>query len=274
MLFIFVARLSGTKLFIHHHSFAYVDYRSILAGLAITLAGRGATHIVLCDQMRIRIERTYGRKLTATVLSNFAFALDTWLPKGRARLRCRTIGYLSNISPQKGIIQFLELASRIRALRLDLGIIVAGPFENPDVEKSVSAKLVQIGDIEYRGAVYGKDKQTFFDDIDLIIFPSQYAHEAEPVTVIEALTVGVPVIATDRGCLPTLVSQDFGLVISTGGDFVELAVKQLRSWLEHPGDYSKASLLAAQYASCCRGSARKSLSGLCDNILKSCSIPR
>ncbi len=271
LLFILVAKAFRVRLFLHHHSFAYIDSRSALTELVIALAGRYATHVVLCERMRSGIEKTSRRQLAAIVLSNFAFAREPRPVRLRARVSCCAIGYLSNISPEKGIMLFLDMASRIKAAGLNLKILVAGPFEDRSVERAVTAKLGEIGGIDYRGAVYGLDKQSFFDEIDLMVFPSQYVHEAEPVTVIEALTQGIPVVATERGCLSTLVPFDCGLVVPRGADFVESAVQQLQIWVQRPDEYRMAAQKAARWAETSHGLARDSLADLCSKISRACS---
>jgi hypothetical protein len=45
------ARLSARPLFIHHHSFAYIDRPDTLARLMVWAAGPSATHICLCHRM-------------------------------------------------------------------------------------------------------------------------------------------------------------------------------------------------------------------------------
>jgi glycosyltransferase involved in cell wall biosynthesis len=128
-----------------------------------------------------------------------------------------------------------------------------------------------IGAIDYRGAVYGENKQAFFDDIDVMIFPSQYVHEAEPVTVIEALDRGIPVIATSRGCVATLVPSECGCVIPGGTDFPERALCQLRDWMQSPESYRLAAQNARKWAERSHHDASTALAGLCSEISTICN---
>jgi glycosyltransferase involved in cell wall biosynthesis len=270
--FILVSRFAGARVFIHHHSFAYIHSRNKLTALLVSHAGQRATHVLLCDRMKAGLETTYGVKLPAIVLSNFAFPTDVELGGPVERRQCRTIGYLSNILPQKGIGFFLDLIGCIRSAGLNIKGVVAGPFGSAEMERTVMRRLKNLGGIEYRGAVYGASKVRFFSDVDLIIFPSQYVHEAEPVTVIEALTAGVPVITSDRGCLPSLVRRECGLVLPVDDRFSDEALIQIRKWVEKPDEYRGASRFAARYAQQCRAAAREALLSLCDEISRACEL--
>ena len=47
----------------------------------------------------------------------------------------------------------------------------------------------------------------FFNKIDLLLFPSWYFNEAEPISVLESHSFSTPVIAIDVGCLSEMISD-------------------------------------------------------------------
>jgi glycosyltransferase involved in cell wall biosynthesis len=51
------------------------------------------------------------------------------------------------------------------------------------------------------GPVYGDAKFSFLSSIDLLLFPSKYPNEAQPVVIWESLSVGTPVVSTDVGAI-------------------------------------------------------------------------
>ena len=69
------------------------------------------------------------------------------------------------------------------------------------------------------GPVHGAAKARFFAMIDVFVFPTRYAHEADPLVVWEALAAGRPVIAYARGCIREQVG-DAGLLIEVHQSFV------------------------------------------------------
>ena len=68
--------------------------------------------------------------------------------------------------------------------------------------------------INYRGPVHGSNKKEFFNDIHIMLFPSRYKNEAQPLVVFEALSYGVPVICFNRGCIENMVDSTCGMLVS------------------------------------------------------------
>ena len=225
LLTILLARLKKSQIVFHHHSTAYLYSRSWLSAEIFALAGKQATHIVLCEKMRDMLQQRYGCK-NVRILSNLAF----FPPETHARSRQRphTIGFLSNITKEKGGETILSLASAIKVRGLSFKVVIAGPCQN----ERLAVKLQQavLDDVlEWRGAVYGDDKAQFWQDIDVFVFPTQYQNEAEPLVVWEAMAAGIPVIAYARGCIPSQV-RDAGKIVPVEDNFVAQSLTILEAW--------------------------------------------
>ena len=67
------ARLFRTTLFIHHHSFGYIDNPSRLMSLLVAITGDKATHIFLCQKMSDLFAARYNKQIKSEILSNSAF---------------------------------------------------------------------------------------------------------------------------------------------------------------------------------------------------------
>ncbi len=102
--------------------------------------------------------------------------------------------------------------------------------------------------IEARGALSGADKDRFFEDIDVFLFPTRYVNEAEPLVVIEALAAGVPVVAFGRGCIPHMIPGDAGRVVVPEGPFVQETEFSVGTWARDPAAWTAASARAAAAA--------------------------
>jgi len=226
------ARLAGCSLAFHHHSHANLDRRRLLLTALVWLGGRRALHVALRPPMADALRQRYGGALQITTLSNAAFVP---LPApmratGRAARPGRrlTIGMISNLSPAKGLDLFLDLA---RALRAAPGVTcaLAGPAASARDRLAIQHS-VAAGDVTWAGAVDGAGKSAFYQQIDLLVFPSRHAHEAEPMVVLEAMAHGVPVIAVDRGCIRDLLG-DSGVALPGESDFVPAALALIREIL-------------------------------------------
>ena len=79
----------------------------------------------------------------------------------------------------------------------------------------VRERLKHVRVIDYVGPRYGRDKDAFYDSIDVLVFPTQ--NEAEPLVVHEAIERGVPVIAYGSGAIPEIINSDCGRVVRAEG---------------------------------------------------------
>jgi glycosyltransferase involved in cell wall biosynthesis len=244
--FLLVARLRGMRRYIHHHSFAYIDHPSRLAGMLTFVSGQTCVHVVLSQSMANRLQEAYPRARRTLVISNAAFFGDEWMAHRVDRRKLNTIGFISNISREKGIFEFLDLAARCESKGLKLKAKIAGPFQDKATERLVKSEIKKLRTVEYLGPRYGEDKERFFQSIDVLVFPTLYANEAEPLTIHEAMSRGVPVIARGRGCIPEIVRAGTGRLVAPGAQFVEKAMNQLEEWAETSIDFENASQRAGQ----------------------------
>lgn len=241
--FLLLGRLRGMRLFLHHHSFAYLDRPGMLTRALVRTAGDDAVHIALSAGMAERLQRAY-RAGRVIPVSNAVFFIVADAP-AVVRSRLVTIGFLGNISAEKGAFEFLDLVAAAGNARLPVRARLAGPFEDAATEQAVRKRLASLPQVEYVGPQYGADKDAFYAGIDALVFPSRYINEAEPVTVHEAMSRGIPVIAYGRGCIPEIVGADCGLVIDPAEPFVPAALAKLQSWLADSAAFEAASQAAA-----------------------------
>jgi glycosyltransferase involved in cell wall biosynthesis len=240
--FLAAARRLGIRCYLHHHSYSYLDTHSPVTALLARVAGNAATHVVLSHGMADRLIDQYGRRRVIHI-SNAALVMSDSSP-APVRQELRTVGFIGNISAEKGVFDFLDLMRTIEAQSLPITAMLAGPFQDSATEKQVKARLTTLRSTTYLGPRYGADKNAFFRSIDTLIFPTRYVNEAEPLTIHEALMHGVPVIAFGRGAIPELLSPGTGLTISVGDDFVVPAVTKLREWVNVPSRFRAASAFA------------------------------
>jgi glycosyltransferase involved in cell wall biosynthesis len=216
--FILLSMLRGMRVILHHHSFAYLTKRSRRAARVFSMAS-SATHIVLCERMKSLLTAEYGvASKQITIVSNATFTSEpqnnydneayTTLRWKSDRLR---LGFLSNITTEKGIFDFFSILDELKLLGVDADAIVAGPVQ-PSIREHFDAEIAKRPDCIYIGPIYTDAKLKFFQSIDILVFPSKYVHEAEPVTLWEAMASGVTVVASNIGCIPEMVCSQSQLV--------------------------------------------------------------
>lgn len=232
LLLVAFARLFAYPTYLHHHSFRYIDQPSMTMRAILALAAPDLTHIFLCGMMRDRFTDTYERRLHTAIISNAAFvppqSEDAPIPA-----RPLTIGMLSNLSRAKGLETFLDLLRQAILQGLPIRAVLAGPATDSADRAMIDAALNEFaGALDYRGRVLGDDKTKFYRDIDVFVFPTTYANEAQPLVVFEAKASGNDVIAFDRGCIRKQLDET-DLLIPADAEFKEIAI----AWLsEIPSD--------------------------------------
>ncbi len=220
LLFVLAARCFGARIVMHHHCFSYLNYKSFVASCLFKASGPQAIHVVLSAEMGAVLSRRYGVRRTLSI-SNAAFMdkSNVYECKSWQEQETLNIGYISNISSEKGIFEFMELCEHLHARRIKFRAIVAGPFVDGRTEHSVTKVATQLREIEFVGAVFGEEKREFYRTIDILCFPTKYKNEAEPLVVLEALASGVPVMAFDRGSIAEVLCDDCGCVVPREADF-------------------------------------------------------
>lgn len=242
--FALLARMRRMRIFLHHHSFAYLDAPTLLTWCLVRLAGSDAVHITLSPKMAERLNRVYGGARVVPISNAVFFDLQNASEPIRAKLE--TLGFLSNIAPEKGVFEFLDLCAAARDKGLPLRARLAGPFQDGETEQRVRARLLTLPAVDYVGSKYGAEKDEFYAGIDVLMFPTRYVNEAEPVTLHEAMSRAIPVIAYGRGCIPEFIGPDCGLVIDPAAPFVPEALAQIEAWLVDPATFEAASQAAAR----------------------------
>jgi glycosyltransferase involved in cell wall biosynthesis len=214
-LYLLVSKIFHNRAIIHHHSFAYVNSSTLINKVLFSLI-RNQTHIVLSRRMATALTNRYRldeRKLL--MVSNAAYFAEAPVNPRPARSDGTEapvrVGFLSNITFDKGFIEFFDVLTRLRSLNVEYRAYVAGPVA-PEARQSFYRLCATDSHVEYVGAVYDEAKEHFYQQLDVLLFPTKYANEAEPLVIHEALRSGVYVIACDRGAIAETLGNQAGRV--------------------------------------------------------------
>lgn len=263
--FLAAARLRGMRRFVHHHNYAYLDRVRWFTRLLIAVAGGAATHVVLCEGMARDLRNQYPKAGRTVALSNVWLLAGAQGRTAPARSTLRTIGFLSNISAEKGVFTFLDTVAALNVQGLGMSAKLAGPFQDAETERRVRERLTGLPNVQYVGPRYGADKERFFASIDALLFPTE--NESEGIVNHEALAHGVPVVANGRGCIPCVLEDGAGLVVGPPADFVTAAAEQVRIWRAQPQVFEAASAAARARFEALQGAAQQTLQQLVQELL-------
>jgi glycosyltransferase involved in cell wall biosynthesis len=246
--YLLAARLFGMRLFLHYHSFYYVDRTTLPMRLVTRIAGASACHIMLCDCMGEKFLARYPAARRFVSVPNTAD-----LPPGAANPgtagdnRPLTLGFMCNLTFDKGLDTFTELVERARGQGLPVRGLLAGPAEAPEVRRHVEVAQASLGDaLEWMGPVSGESKRRFFEQTDVFVFPTRYRTEAYPLVIVEALCMGLPVITIDRGCIGEFAALEACTVQPRDGDFVTASLPKVAEFSRNPALLEQAKRVAAR----------------------------
>lgn len=235
-----IARLARASLIVHHHSRRYITFRNGRVGLLVSLCGKRGLHIFQCDRLGEAFAGMYGMMTVRWIsVSNAAWIRDPQI--AAVNCRDRAIGYLSNITYEKGIRDVLSVGANLTKAEMDFHLNIAGPVEDEKIKNEIEQAIrLSGGMVRYLGPLYGEKKQAFFASISVFLFPTHYSNETEGIVTLEAMSFGVPVVATNLACLADNLKESGGLAVDEADDFVSVATELITAWHKDAERLSKA----------------------------------
>lgn len=161
-----------------------------------------------------------------------------------------TILYVGRLSTVKGTEHLLKAINDVVLPVLNARVLLAGPWQ---LDRPPESFGIIIGDdgtspgIHWIGSVPQADLPCLYATSDVFVMPSQY--ETFGLSVLEAMTFGMPVVASAAGALTELVEDGVNGLLAPPHDAEALGL-QLIAMLRNPG-------LRAVLGASARGRARE-----------------
>ena len=151
-------------------------------------------------------------------------ALFTSMAKGDCKKRMGWEGktvvlFVGRLVKSKGLHLLVDIAKRISLLENQILFAILG---DGLLAEEIEAVARREKNIVFLGKVNNSELGVFYSAADIFIVPSVSKMEGFPRVVIEALSCGIPVIASAIGCLPETIDSSVGLLCKPSvEDFVE-----------------------------------------------------
>lgn len=122
--------------------------------------------------------------------------------------------FMGTVTDNKGIFDLIDtIGANAGAWRGHIHLTVGGAGDTARLHRMVAQ--YGIGDmVSYAGWLTGDAKRKAFAAADIAILPSYY--EGLPIFLLEAMANAMPVIATEVGGIPEIVSKDNGFLTAPG----------------------------------------------------------
>lgn len=129
------------------------------------------------------------------------------------------VGYIGRISPEKGLDVLIDAARRTGLPTK----IVGDPSLMPELQTKLPAG------VQFVGKLNRQQVDAFLQGVRVLVVPSVW-YEVFGLVCIEALSRGIPVIASNIGGLPEVVEHEKTGLLTPAGDAAALAHAMQRLW--------------------------------------------
>lgn len=191
------------------------------------LTYRGTTVILLSWHLYPDIERVVSRS-QVMICPNGIPNIDGEVPSAARNNAVPHILFLSNLIVSKGVYVLLDALKILK----DKGYNFVCDFvggETREINASIFACEVEKRQLDgmaiYHGRKYGNDKEEYWNQTDIFVFPTYYVNETFGLVNLEAMQHKLPVISTNEGGIPDIVEDGKTGLIAKRKDAADLAEK-------------------------------------------------
>lgn len=227
MVVITLLKMFGKNVVLHFHNKGVKEYnrQHPLSTIAYKLIFSNVNVIQLSELLYQDIQKFVTKDKVYFCANGIPESLETEPSVSRNNSVPKLL-FLSNLLREKGVYVLLDacaiLIKRGYHFMCDFvggesSDMNAGLF-NDEVKKRGLSDIVA-----YRGKRYGKDKDSFFRNADIFVFPTFYSGECFPLVLLEAMENRLSIISTNEGGIPDMVKDGENGLISIKNDPESLA---------------------------------------------------
>lgn len=139
--------------------------------------------------------------------------------------------FLSSMRDLKGVRTLFDAFRKCREIGLNVELDYYGPLKE-DFNRSLLDNIESTEGVRYCGAVDNDNVLSIMSQYHVFVFPTEHPHEGFPAVLVEALSVGLPVIASDINYNGEIVrDEENGFIFCHGS--VDQLVDKIRYCCEH-----------------------------------------
>lgn len=216
------ARLFGVPVLAHLHG---SEFREFFAAQPrwrqrlITAEFERCQRVLVLSESWALYVRSIAPSARVTVLRNYVRVpeLPAQALRGHAPVQ---LLFLGEIGTRKGIYDLLPALRLARMTAPEVQLRIGGSGEVDKAKAAAQTHAVH-QHVEFLGWVSGADKFGALRSADIYVLPSH--NEGMPISILEAMAQGLPIIATRVGGIPELVRDGIDGMLVNAGDVEALA---------------------------------------------------
>lgn len=145
--------------------------------------------------------------------------------------------FLGRVDKRKGIYDLLEATKKVIDIYNNIKLNIAGDGEIEELKELVKNSNL-IKNVDILGWINNKEKEELLRKTYLYILPSY--NEGMPMSILEAMSYGIPVISTYVGGIPSVIVNDLNGILIEAGDIDALA-SSIKYLIEDKNKYTEIS---------------------------------
>ncbi|MCX5742563.1 MAG: glycosyltransferase family 4 protein [Proteobacteria bacterium] len=135
--------------------------------------------------------------------------------------------FVGRLHPTKGCDVAIEALAQLRAGKCDARLSVAGVGSDEARLRAIAQTLGVEAAVDWLGFVAHRDLAAVYEDHDVFLFPSRW-EEPAGLTYLEAMAVGLPVVAQATGGARELLRDRENALVVADADEMAAAVRRLQ----------------------------------------------
>ena len=223
--FIEMAAKHGIPVINHIHGSAFAEFYEnapeVKKKLVRSVYGRCSRMIVLTDHWKEVLSVTFPKE-RIDVVPNYSVVHPEVMEEEQRRLRQknREILYLGVLTEGKGMREMPEIIRQVTEQVPEATFVLGGVGDRRLVTEGLSDSICR-NNVRFPGWVRGAEKEQLLSESMIFLLPSHM--EAMPMSLLEAMGYGLPMVTTNVGGIPNLTGEGPQAQLADAGDSVRMA---------------------------------------------------
>lgn len=144
--------------------------------------------------------------------------------------------YLSNFVPTKGADTFVAAINLIDTkYKEKFSVKMIGKVSEKDFYQKLVADVSEnfTSNVEFVGPLYGDDKVAALSQGNVFVLPTRYKNECFPLSILEAMDFGLPILSTFEGAIPDIVDDGTNGWLFDASNAADLA-RRMMMYMDNP----------------------------------------
>lgn len=169
--------------------------------------------IALSEEWRSKLAKIVPKEKICTI-ENYSVPQSRELINSleESRYHAKQVLFLGEIGARKGAYDLPAIVQAVKRRVPEVRFVICGSGEIRQVKEQLSDETV--GSVAFPGWVRGDAKDRYLKESSLFLLPSY--QEGMPMSILDAMGYGLPIVSTYVGGIPKLVSEENGILCEPG----------------------------------------------------------